>query len=131
VLLSAINVKLRDTQHLLEVALQVWFWATPIVYQYRLVLARIAGSKNSLYHVLFWVWRLNPVTPIVLTFQRAIYGQTSPTGLGGARVAILPDHAQQWWYLWQILLVAAGSFLVLIFGAKVFGRLEGNFAEEL
>ena len=32
VLLSSINVYLRDTQHLIEVILTAWFWACPIVY---------------------------------------------------------------------------------------------------
>src|ERR1700722_19270687 len=34
VLLSSINVYLRDTQHLIEVLLTAWFWACPIVYSY-------------------------------------------------------------------------------------------------
>src|SRR5262249_14733592 len=37
ILLAAVNVYFRDMQHLLEVGLMVWFWATPIVYQYELV----------------------------------------------------------------------------------------------
>ena len=32
ILLGAINVYLRDTQHFLELALLAWFWMTPIVY---------------------------------------------------------------------------------------------------
>ena len=35
VLLSAINVYLRDMQHLIEVILTAWFWACPIVYAYQ------------------------------------------------------------------------------------------------
>ena len=35
VLLSSINVYLRDTQHLIEVILTAWFWACPIVYAYQ------------------------------------------------------------------------------------------------
>ena len=34
VFLSAVNVYLRDTQHLTEVLLMAWFWFTPIVYSY-------------------------------------------------------------------------------------------------
>ena len=117
-------------QHLLDVALQVWFWATPIVYPYRLVRDR-AVNPNSAFHWLFVLWRLNPVTPIVLTFQRALYGATSPKGAHGVPVPILPDHAGPWWYLWQLLLVIAFSICLFIFAFKVFGRLEGNFAEEL
>ena len=34
IFLSAVNVYLRDTQHLTEVLLMAWFWGTPIVYTY-------------------------------------------------------------------------------------------------
>ena len=131
VLLAAINVKLRDTTHLLEIALQVWFWGTPIVYQYRLVRDKVIQSPHGFKHYLFLLWRLNPVTPIVLSFQRAIYGATSPVGKGGTRVPVLPDHAGQWWYLWQLLLVIAFGLALFAVALTVFGRLEGNFAEEL
>jgi ABC-2 type transport system permease protein len=126
IFLAGINVRLRDTQHLLEVALQVWFWATPIVYQYRLVRDKVISHPHGLKHVAFILWRLNPVTPIVLTFQRAIYGATSPKG-----VHILPDHAGPWWYLWQDLLVLGFAVLFTTFALKHFSRVEGNFAEDL
>src|SRR6266536_2109641 len=31
-LASALNVRFRDVEHLLEIALLAWFWLTPIVY---------------------------------------------------------------------------------------------------
>ncbi len=131
ILLAALNVRLRDMQHLVEVGLQVWFWATPIVYAFLLVKSKVAGSPNRAYHVLWDLYRLNPLTPIVLTFQRAIYARPSPRGSGGARVAILPAHATQWWYLWQLLLVIGFSLALLAYAVRLFSRLEGNFAEEL
>ena len=33
--LAAVNVKYRDIQHFLAIALMVWFWATPIIYRVR------------------------------------------------------------------------------------------------
>ena len=36
-LVAALNVRYRDTQHLLEVALLAWFWLNPIVYDVGLV----------------------------------------------------------------------------------------------
>jgi ABC-2 type transport system permease protein len=129
-LLSAINVKFRDMQHLLEVALLIWFWAVPIVYQYRLVRDR-ASTAHSAFHLTYYLWRLNPVTPIVITFQRALYASTSPKGTGGGRIPILPDHAGPWWYLWQLLLVVAFAIGLFVVAFKVFARMEGNFAEEL
>src|SRR6185437_12392602 len=45
VLLSSINVYLRDTQHLIEVILTAWFWACPIVYAYQSNIAVRLGQK--------------------------------------------------------------------------------------
>ena len=46
VLLSSINVYLRDTQHLIEVILTAWFWACPIVYAYQAEHRRQAGAQG-------------------------------------------------------------------------------------
>jgi ABC-2 type transport system permease protein len=129
VLLAAVNVKYRDTQHLLNVALTVWMWATPIVYEYRLISDKIAQHMSL--EPLFILYRLNPMTPITLTFQRIFYASTSPPGKGGVPVHILPDHAAPWWYLWQLLLVIGFSLVLLTYALRVFGRMEGDFAEEL
>ncbi|MDP9404856.1 MAG: ABC transporter permease [Actinomycetota bacterium] len=118
VALSAVNVYARDTEHLIELVLLAWFWATPIVYQYRLVADQLGEAS--------WVYRLNPVTPVVLTFQRAIYNRIEPSGL-----AILPAGKGVAWYLGQLGAVAAFSLVVLSLAFRLFGRLEGNFAEEL
>lgn len=136
VLFAAVNVKMRDMQHLLTVAIQVWFWGTPIVYPYRLVRDRIVhfvtvhghsvAMASSLYPLVV-IYRLNPITPIVMTFQRALYASTSPS----KNVHVLPDHAGQWWYLWQLGLVIAFAVVLLGIAIRVFGRLESNFAEEL
>lgn len=129
-LFAAVNVRMRDMQHLLGVGLSVWFWATPIVYTYRLVRDPIQ-FRPSHFDWLFIIWRLNPVTPIVLTFQRAIYGATSPPGKNGVPIHLLPDHAGLWWYAWQLFLVIGFSVAVGIGALALFGRREGSFAEEL
>ena len=43
-----INVYLRDTQHLLELALLAWFWMTPIVYAF-MTIGRRGGWFTRLY----------------------------------------------------------------------------------
>ena len=129
-LFAAVNVRMRDMQHLLGLGLSVWFWATPIVYTYRLVRDPIQ-FRPSHWHWLFILYRLNPVTPIVLTFQRAIYGATSPPGTKGVPSHILPDHAGLWWYTWQLLLVLAFAVAVGVAALALFGKREGSFAEEM
>jgi ABC-2 type transport system permease protein len=133
VLLSSINVYLRDTQHLIEVVLTAWFWACPIVYAFQSSIGAKLGPKH-----LLWVYFLNPVTPLVLTFQRCIYAQVNPvahiTGAHGkvtlVRYYVLPKHGYLWYLSLDlgVLAIAAVLFLVAL---AVFGRLEGNFAEEL
>ncbi len=68
VLLSAINVYLRDTQHLIEVLLTAWFWACPIVYLYQQQIGNRLGPEGK-----SWIYFLNPMVPLVLSFQRCIY----------------------------------------------------------
>jgi len=145
VFLSAVNVYLRDTQHLVEVALVAWFWAVPCIYPFsgnvhdaltRHSILRIPGSH------LVWLYFVNPVTPVVMTFQRVFWNVVHPistraTVLASGKSVHLPiPHGVMasygiHWYLAADLAVLAIS-LVLLFGALVvFGRLEGNFAEEL
>jgi ABC-2 type transport system permease protein len=126
ILLGSINVYLRDTEHFVELALIAWFFMTPIVYPYDIVAQKLGDHS--------WLFLLNPITDIVLTFQRAIYGQVSgvKTTDGVTTVTnILPQGVDQWWYLWHLGLVIAASAALFVLALHVFGRAEGNFAEEL
>lgn len=112
-LLSAANVYLRDIQHLLDLGLLAWFFATPIVYSYDTVAAR--AGKHA------WVMLLNPVTDVVLVFQRAIYGDYS-------------DVVHQFsygWYVRNLLIVLAVGAILFLAAFAIFRRLEANFTEEL
>jgi ABC-2 type transport system permease protein len=123
VLLSAINVYLRDTQHLIEVVLTAWFWACPIVYSYWTVEKKL-GPRG-----LTWIYFLNPVTPLVLAFQRCLYAHPVVT-IQGTVTQVLPTQGYLW-YVVLVLIVLALSVLLFVIALAVFGRLEGNFAEEL
>ncbi len=123
VLLSSINVYLRDTQHLIEVILTAWFWACPIVYSYQTVEAKL-GPRH-----LTWVYLINPMTPLVLACQRCLYNKPSYI-LNGQVIPVLPEHG----YLWYAVLVAGvlvAAIILFLVALATFGRLEGNFAEEL
>lgn len=126
IFLAAVNVYVRDAQHLLELVLLAWFWMTPIVYQYRLV-----SDKLQEHGWPSWLPLLNPVTPIVLAFQRAIYNKVDATTRDGTVIHILPAHEGIWWYLSHLLIVSGVSVLLIMGALSVFGRLEANFAEEL
>lgn len=130
VLLSAVNVYLRDTQHFLELGLLAWFWMTPVVYGFMTIGGREGAGKA--------LFMANPVTPVVLVFQRAIYarldtggGSSAPRALSGEGVtAILPPWTWGEYALYLGLTFAVGLVLLAV-GIAVFGRLEANFAEEL
>jgi ABC-2 type transport system permease protein len=113
-LLSAANVYLRDMAHFVELALLAWFWLTPIVYAFSQLTQAIGGRAG--------VALLNPVTPIVLVFQRALYGSFGN---------VLDPHLTAMWYLRNLVLVTVGVLILAAFALRVFNRLEGNLAEEL
>jgi ABC-2 type transport system permease protein len=125
ILLSATNVYLRDTQHFLELALLAWFWVTPIVYGFMTIDRRPGGWFK-------YVWLSNPVTPIVLIFQRAIYARLDnpkiPVGSAGHQ--ILPHWGMGTYIAYLGYSFAVGAIIFAI-AIAVFGRSEANFAEEL
>ena len=131
ILMSATNVYLRDTQHFLELALLAWFWVTPIVYGFMTIDRR---PESSLFKK---IYLLNPVTPIVLIFQRAIYNKldnpkldSSVTRLDPKINQILP-HWGMHVYLGYLGYSFVVGFILLAIAIHVFGRSEANFAEEL
>ncbi len=126
IVMSAINVYLRDVKHLMEVVLQLWFWLTPVVYSYENSIApHLRGSGLS---VLYF---LNPVTLIVVTFQRIFYVSTVVhSTVTGAVLNILPSWSfGRFLFLNCVLLVTAATFFLI--AESLFGRLEGNFESEL
>jgi ABC-2 type transport system permease protein len=122
ILLSAINVYLRDTSHFLELALLAWFWLTPVVYAFQTV----AKGHNS---ALVKLWMANPVTPIVLVFQRAIYAKLDNTKANP--VTPLLPHWPYWGFVAYLGYSLAFALITLVIAVRVFGRSEANFAEEL
>jgi ABC-2 type transport system permease protein len=115
---AAWNVRYRDTGHLVELALLAWFWSTPIVYPTSFVADRLGPTGFSIY-------LLNPMATIVLGFQRALYGGTSPEAL-----ALLPAPGLRW-YAMRLAAVGAVSLVLLYFTWRSFFRRSGDFAEEL
>jgi len=123
--LAAVNVQYRDMQHFLGIALMVWFWGTPIIYSINQV------AKKLQPHGLGWLPYANPLTPVVLAFQKALYGKPNATvTVNGKPVPLLPAGGYPF-YLGLLGAVSLFSFLLLLGSARVFRRMEGDFAEEL
>lgn len=125
IMLSALNVFLRDIQYLVEVVMLILFWASPIVYSWGLVVNAV-GTAHAW---LLGIYSANPMTVAVLAFQKGIWkagsesrevdGQTLPA-------QIWPENLDM---LMLIMIVVGLLFLVL--AQRIFSRLQGNFAQEI
>jgi ABC-2 type transport system permease protein len=112
-LLSALNVYLRDVQYLVEVLLLLLLWASPIVYSWSMVKG-ILGNGLALE-----IYTNNPITLAVLGFQKAFW-------MGGQGVAEYPAELG----LRLGIAFVIGLVLLVVF-QRVFQRLQGNFAQAL
>lgn len=99
--LSALSVHFRDIRDILANLLQLWFFATPIIYFWRQ-----PGIVN--YH---WLMRWNPMDQLAVGYQEALF---FGDGFGAWR---------------GILAVGALSIVVFLFGYWIFDRLRDSFAE--
>ena len=122
--LSAMNVRYRDIQHLLNLGLIVWFWMTPVVYATWLVQST---QKEILGVNMFVVYLLNPLAPIVEGMHRALYSVVTPPGSEHAVLAAVSLR----WIAGVLSIVLAASIGLLFLTWRTFFRLSGDFAEEL
>jgi ABC-2 type transport system permease protein len=113
-LMSAINVYMRDMQHLIEIAMMLLFWASPIIYPYSYVETYFTGGRAWLEEL----YLANPITLAVLAFQRGAWVR----GAGQPFPSYLPLRL-------VIATIVSVAFLWLC--QRVFARIEGNFAQEL
>ncbi len=121
-LVSAVNVRYRDTEHLLEVALLAWFWLNPMVYPFGLIRDQLQEWT--------WVYLLNPMAAVVATFQRAIYNQAETVRPDGSRLEVLADPGYAF-YLEHLAVAGVISLVLLWVGVSVFRRMRADFAEDL
>jgi ABC-type polysaccharide/polyol phosphate export permease len=102
-LLAAINVYLRDTQHIVDVGLLAWFFLTPILYP----ISAVGGpALQTLLQV------VNPMAGLITAYRAVLYAGAQP------HPALLAANT-------------ATALLVLVVGALVFRRLSPAFAEEV
>jgi len=116
-MLSVANVYFRDTEHFVAILLQIWLYATPIIYPLTLV----AGAEESLNKWLSqWdlsfplvsFWELNPMLHFTQAFRSVLYDETWPSQVD---------------MIWCV----ASAAVALLIGWRVFRRFEPRMAEEL
>ena len=105
-LLSVANVYFRDTSHLMTLVFQVWFYATPVIYPYQMLLENVGQPW------LVRIYQLNPMFHVVEGFRELLYYQQLPS-MGSAAY------------------VVGAAAVLLVGGWFVFQRFEPRMAEEL
>jgi ABC-type polysaccharide/polyol phosphate export permease len=66
-LTSALNVRFRDINFLVQTAIMFWFYATPIVY-----------PLSIIPYEYYWLWRFNPMTSILQFLQHGFLNMPLP-----------------------------------------------------
>lgn len=123
---SAWNVRYRDVGHLLNIALLVWFWATPIVYaEFQVQRLAERGTWFGIPRLTFYL--LNPMVDVVAGFHRALYGVVRPVV---GQEPVLFDKSMGW-----VAGVLTITLVVSLVGLRLawgyFFARSGDFAEEL
>ena len=135
ILMSAITVYMRDMEHFILIILQLWFFLSPVVYSYE---HSIAPQLHA--HGLAWLYFLNPITLIMLTFQRTFYVATNAASTTQTQVVnhhvvpvilkILPSWPMSRYFYLDLALLAIMVVLFLL-AEVLFGHLQRNFESEL
>ena len=101
-IISSLTTKYRDLRYLISFGVQLWMYATPVIYPLSVLQAN--------YHKYVWVMAINPLTSILETFKYAF------TGVG----------IMQWGYLGYS---ALASVAILLLGIIIFNRVQRNFMD--
>jgi lipopolysaccharide transport system permease protein len=100
--LSALSVKYRDFVYVVPFMIQIWFFASPVIYS----TSKLIPERWQL------LYSLNPAVGFVEGFRWSILGMESLT--------------------WQMLLLTCGvSGLIFVSGAFFFRRVERGFADTI
>ena len=100
--LSALTVHFRDIRDILSNLLTLWFFATPIIYSWRVA----EGTKLKI------LLDLNPFSHLAISYQEILFNPENAFG-----------------HLWWLLALAGVSIVIFFAGYWVFDRLRDSFAE--
>ena len=106
IIISSMTTKYRDLQILFSFMVQLWMYATPIVYP----LSQVAGKK-VLGMNLTTLMCLNPVTPVIETFKHGALNAGEFIGWG--------------WLAYSFVFMLA----VLVLGILIFNKVQKSFMD--
>ena len=99
--MAVFNIFFRDIGHIVNIALQFWFWMTPIVYPISILPDRLRALIE-----------LNPLTHFITAYQQIVLNN-------------------QWPQLLLFKYHLIGAIATLIIGFLLFRRLSGDIVDEL
>ena len=102
IIISSMTTKYRDLKFLITFAIQLWMYATPVIYP-------LSVMKGS-YEKYMWLIQANPITAVMETFKYGFLGQGTFT----------------WLSLGYSLLF---SIVILFFGIILFNKIERSFMD--
>jgi ABC-2 type transport system permease protein len=100
-ILSAINVYVRDVQYIMNPIMMVWFYATPVLYKSDMVPAKYR-----------FLYELNPMVKFMDGYRSILYDKAMPN-------------------LHWLLYIFIGSVIFLWIAYLIFEKLQRRFAEEV
>lgn len=106
IIISSLTTKYRDLQILFSFLVQLWMYATPIVYP----LSQVAGKVKFGIDV-YKVMCLNPVTPVIEAFKYGALGAGEFVGWG--------------WLAYSF----AFMVVLLVFGILIFNKVQKSFMD--
>ena len=122
-LLSALNVYVRDVQPLTELTLTLLMYASPIIYSWTFVYENVLTKFNN--SRIFDIYLLNPLSTLFIGLQDSLWPGTRLFSSGEIANDIYSFGSP---ILWGLL---CGSFVASLLAYKIFLKLEPNFAREL
>ena len=106
ILISSMTTKYRDLQILFTFIVQLWMYATPIVYPLSTVVGKTVAGFD-----LYTIMSLNPVTPVIETFKFALLGAGEFIGWG--------------WLAYSAIFM----IVLLSLGIVVFNKVQKSFMD--
>lgn len=102
IIITSMTTKYRDLKFLLAFAVQLWMYATPVIYP----LSVMEGNYNNY----MWLIQANPLTAVIETFKFGFLGQGT--------------------FSWFALAYSAlFTIIILMFGIIIFNRVEKKFMD--
>ena len=105
-LTSALTVYFRDLQYILSIIAMAWQFLTPVMYSQQMV-----EEQLQEYPVMFKIWNLNPMTPVVNAFRDILYYKQAPN-------------------LETLISAVMFGIVILVLGYLIFRKLQKGFAEQ-